>query len=122
MTPEECADRFFQLATEQDWDALGALFAPTAVVRQPGTGDFGVAQLLTNLRGLSKAGIRTAYESPRRVVSSDALVEQHDVRLTRADGVEVVVDICVVMRFQPDGLIVRVDEYFDSAAIAPLMV
>ena len=121
MTPEACADLFFRLATEQDWNALGELFAPEAVVRQPGSGDFGVAQLLTNLGQLSQAGIRTAYEKPRRVVSTDAVVEQHDVRLTRADGVEVVVDICVVMRFRPDGLIVRIDEYFDSAAIAPLL-
>ncbi len=121
MNIEANIEEFFRLATAQDWDALGAMFNVDAKVSQPGSGDMSVDGLMANLRGISAAGIRSSYENVRRVVGSDGVVEQHDVRLVRPDGVEVVVDICVVARFDDAGLIIRMDEYFDSAAIAPLM-
>jgi hypothetical protein len=51
----------------------------------------------------------------------DAVVEQHLVRLTRAsDGLELVSDVCVVIRFDDAGLITRVDEYADPAPLQAL--
>ena len=61
-----------------------------------------------------------AYENPRRIVGRDAVVEQHDVRMTRRDGAEVVLDVCIILRFDTEGRIVRIDEYLDSAGVAPL--
>ncbi len=121
MDIEALTDQFFQLGTTQDWEGMAAMFAKGAVVSQPGAGELGVDQLVLNLGGLSKAGIRTSYENVRRVVGADSVAEQHDVRLTRPDGVEVLLDVCVVMRFGADGLLTRVDEYFDPTAVAPLM-
>lgn len=121
MDIEALTDQFFRLATKQDWEGMAAMFAEGAIVSQPGAGELGVDQLLLNLGGLSKAGIRSTYENVRRVVSADSVAEQHDVRLTRPDGVEVLLDVCIVMRFGVDGLLTRVDEYFDPTVVAPLM-
>ena len=60
------------------------------------------------------------YENLRWIVSLDAVVEQHDVRMTLADGASVVLDVCILLRFGPDGKILRIDEYLDSAQVGPL--
>jgi ketosteroid isomerase-like protein len=39
---------------------------------------------------------------------------------TKPDGRVVRVDICVVAQFRDDCKIIRIDEYLDSAAAAPL--
>ena len=49
------------------------------------------------------------------------VVDQHVVTLTRPDGKSVSTDVCVVLRFDGDGRITRLDEYVDSVAFAELM-
>jgi hypothetical protein len=67
------------------------------------------------------AGISSTYENVRRVAGDHAVVEQHDVRFTRAsDGLEVVSDVCVVILFDDARLIVRLDEYADPAPLQRL--
>jgi ketosteroid isomerase-like protein len=41
--------------------------------------------------------------------------------MRRTDGVEVVADVCVLLRFDGSGLITRLDEYVDTAVFAPLL-
>ena len=55
-----------------------------------------------------------------RTVAEGVVTEQHIVTLTRPDGVPASCDVCVVVRFDDDGLITRVDEYLGMAAFAPL--
>ena len=71
-------------------------------------------------RGYKNARITGAVELLKR---PDELfvVEQHVRRLTRADGVSAACDVCVVVRFDPSGLISRLDEYVDTAAFASLL-
>ena len=77
--------------------------------------------LLRSMRGLVESLGDFGYENPRRVIGADAVVEQHDVRMTKKDGKEVRLDVCLILRFGADGLIVRLDEYLDSAAAADLV-
>ena len=56
----------------------------------------------------------------RRVVAASAVTEQHLVTLRRADGVEAASDACVVLRFDDDGKIVRLDEYVDAGSFAAI--
>jgi hypothetical protein len=112
----------FKLAVAQDADRLAAMYASNARIKQNFGEEMDVAGLLGFVRGLADAGISFSYENVRRVVGTDAVVEQHDVRLVRAaDGLEVVSEVCVVMRFDDAGLIVRVDEYADPAPLQALM-
>jgi ketosteroid isomerase-like protein len=121
MDLEARTDTLFGSAARQDWDGFAAGFAPDARMKQNFGPESDVATALTNLRGLMSIGLTIAYENVRRVVTSDVVVEQHDVRMRRTDGVEVVADVCVVLRFDGSGLITRLDEYVDTAAFAPLL-
>ena len=54
-------------------------------------------------------------------MADGATVEQHVVTLTRSDGVAVSADVCVVARFDDNGLVTSIDEYLDSAAFAAIL-
>ena len=42
-------------------------------------------------------------------------------RMTREDGREIVLDICILLHFDADGKITRIDEYLDSAQVAAFL-
>ena len=73
------------------------------------------------------ASIRLTYSSALGYcllvagLSVGVVTEQHVVTLTRADGFAASSDVCAVIRFDDNGLITRIDEYFDSAAFGPLL-
>jgi ketosteroid isomerase-like protein len=117
---EHLTATFFRVGEARDWDTWTAMFAPTAVVQQNGGPETGVPGTVANLQRMFAAGVTFGYERQRRIVGDRAVVEQHDVRMRREGHGEVVLDVCVVLRFDDDGLITRLDEYFDSAAAAPL--
>ncbi len=104
-----------------DAESVAALCAPGCRVKQNNDPDVDLDTLLVQLRAmLWDAGVTTAYSDIRRTVAEGVVTEQHLVTLTRPDGVQALCDACVVVRFDDDGLITRVDEYLDMAAFAPL--
>lgn len=115
-----CA-RFFQYSAAHAWDALANLCSPDTVFAQNGH-DTDLAGLLAMVDGLTSSGIEYSYSNVRRVVAPEArtVVEQHHVILRRGDGVEATPDACIVMQFDEAGVITRVEEYLDTAALAPL--
>jgi len=118
---EKLTDAFFDAITRGDLDDAVQRIHPDARAMQNVVGrEINARDLLLSLRGLLDSVDGFAYENPRRVVGADAVVEQHDVRLTRKDGSDVVLDVCIILRFGEDGRIVRLDEYLDSAAAAAL--
>ena len=118
---ETLTDDFFSAIVRGDWDDVEARIHPDARAYQNvGGGETNARSTFQQMRKLVESVASIAYENPRRVVASDAVVEQHDVRMTRKDGVDVVLDVCIILRFDDDGRIVRLDEYLDSAAAAGL--
>ncbi len=64
--------------------------------------------------------IKTRHYANRRVQLFDGgFVQQHDLKVVRADGVALTLPACIVCRVE-DGQIVRLDEYFDSARVDEL--
>jgi len=61
-----------------------------------------------------------SYEDIRVAPTPTGFVQQHILCCTTSSGEEVRVDACLVGTVE-DGQIVRIDEYVDSAAMAPLM-
>jgi hypothetical protein len=55
----------------------------------------------------------------RREVLKDGFFQQDILRATLPDGTPFVLSACMVVKIE-NGLIVRVDEYLDSAELAPL--
>lgn len=112
---EKWTDEFFDAISRGDLDEAQRRIHPEARAMQNVAGkEVGGRELLAGLRPLLDMLSGFAYENPRRVVGDDAVVEQHDVRLTREDGREVVLDVCIILRFDAEGRILRIDEYLDA--------
>ena len=118
---QRLTEEFFADISARNWqNALSRIHPEARAVQNISGQEVNAGDLLISMRGLVESLADFRYENPRRVVGQDAVVEQHDVRMTRRDGIEVVLDICIVLRFDTDGLITRIDEYLDSGALKPL--
>ena len=118
---QRLTEEFFADISARNWqNALSRIHPEARAVQNISGQEVNAGDLLISMRGLVESLADFRYENPRRVVGQDAVVEQHDVRMTRRDGIEVVLDICIVLRFDADGLITRIDEYLDSGALKPL--
>ena len=60
------------------------------------------------------------YENVRVTPTEDGFVQQHVFRGRSKSGAEITAPICLIAKVR-DGRIVRIDEYLDSAQMAPLM-
>ena len=120
MELTELMDELFRRAAASDAEGVAAMCADGCAVKQNIGDEGGVDELVAIIRGLADADVTTRYSDIRRVVADHAVTEQHLVTLTRADGVEVSADVCVVVHFDDEGKVVRLDEYLDGAALGPI--
>lgn len=112
--------QLFDIFESQEFDGLEALLAPDAKMKQNGNPEHDVAGLMAFVQGLKNEGVRVEYSDVRRSVGDGFVVEQHVVTLTRPDGKSASTDVCVVLRFDAEGRVTRLDEYTDSAVFATL--
>ena len=118
---EELTKAFFSDISARDWElAIERLDPDARAVQNISGNEVNARELLKSMRGLVESLAHFSYENPRRIVGKESVVEQHDVRMVRHDGVEVVIDICIVLRFSSEVLITRIDEYLDSGALQAL--
>ena len=54
-----------------------------------------------------------SYEILDRQFFDGGFVQQHVLRASRSDGVSIEMRVCIVIKVGADGLITRIDEYFD---------
>ena len=113
--------QLFAAFESQQFDGLDSMLSPDVRIKQNGNPEHGIQGLLAFVRGLENDGVSVAYSDVRRSVGDGFVVEQHVVTLTRPDGKSAATDVCVVLRFDDDGLITRLDEYADSAVFATLI-
>ena len=110
----------FSIFESQEFDGLERLLAPEAKMKQNGNPEHGLDGLMAFVEGLKNDGVSVAYSDVRRSVGDGFVVEQHVVTLTRPDGKAASTDVCVVLRFDAQGRITRMDEYADSVVFAAL--
>ena len=65
--------------------------------------------------------VERRYEVLDRQVFDDGFVQQHILLARGRTGASIALRVCLVVRIGADGLINRIDEYFDPAGIAPLL-
>jgi ketosteroid isomerase-like protein len=61
------------------------------------------------------------YEILDRQFFDGGFVQQHVLHATGRNGGSISMRVCIVIKVGANGLITRIDEYFDPAAIAPLL-
>jgi uncharacterized protein len=123
MTPQDYlafAKKFVGAIQAGDPDTVRACYAPDAKIWH---NNDGVEQTVDqNMRVLGWF-MRTLPDRKYRVLRLDALpdgfLQQHVLEATLPDGTPWAMDACVIVRMK-DGLIVRLDEYIDSAKAAAL--
>ena len=123
MTPEDTlafAERFVGAIQAGDPDAVRACYAPDARIWHNHDGvEQTVDQNLRVLGWFMRTLPDRRYRVIRREPLSDGFLQQQVLEATLPDGTPWAMDACVVVRMK-DGLIVRLDEYIDSAKAAEL--
>ena len=61
------------------------------------------------------------YEILDRQFFDGGFVQQHILHADGRTGASIAMRVCIVIKLGTDGLITRIDEYFDPAAMAPLL-
>lgn len=117
----DVADRLFGAIERGDYGTVDAMWADDVTVWHSGDSrDNDRVNALKVIRGLIDLTTTRGYEILDRQVFDGGFVQQHIVRASRADGVSIEMRVCVVIKVGADGLITRIDEYFDPADMAPL--
>ena len=112
------AKRFFDAIEAGDIDAVGAIYADDAVIWHNSDGLSNTREEnLETLRGFSRFIPERRYLDRRVQVSGEGFSQQHVLSGVRRDGARVSLAACIVCEVK-DGRITRLDEYFDTAALA----
>ena len=61
------------------------------------------------------------YDILDRRVFDGGFVQQHVLHADGANGAAIALRVCIVIKVNATGFIVRIDEYFDPADMAPLL-
>lgn len=78
------------------------------------------AKVLKVIDFLTRSVVGLRYEDVRITPTERGFVQQHVFRGTSASGEPVAAHVCLLAEVR-DGRITRIDEYLDSAQMAPLM-
>ncbi|MCZ8381196.1 nuclear transport factor 2 family protein [Mycobacterium sp. CPCC 205372] len=128
MTPappraaDQVADRLFTAIEAGDTAAVERLWAGDVLVWHSGDRqDNDRARALRVIGWFISRTTERRYEILDRTLFDGGFVQQHVLRAAGTDGATIAMRVCIVIRVSDDGLITRIDEYFDPAEMAPLL-
>ncbi len=118
--PVELARALIERTLAKDVDGAMALYREDAVAWRNVDGrTLGTRQIRKVLEFLATGVDGLRYDDVRLAPTDGGFVQQHTMRGTTKKGAAFESHACLVARVV-DGRIARMDEYFDSAAMAPL--
>ncbi len=118
----DVADRLFAAIERGDYGAVDRMWsADIAVWRVGARRDNDKARALRVIDWFITATTDRRYEILDRQLFDGGFVQQHILHATGRAGQSISMRVCIVIRVGKDGLIDRIDEYFDPADIAPLI-
>jgi ketosteroid isomerase-like protein len=118
----EVADRLFDAIERSDAAAVEAMWADDVLVWHSGDRrDNERARALRVISWFIENTTKRRYEILDRRVFGDGFVQQHILHATGTNGSMIAMRVCIVIIVRSDGLITRIDEYFDPAEMAPLL-
>lgn len=124
MTPQDYLDfaaRYMGAIQSGDTDVVRACYAPDAKLWHNTDGIEQTVEENMKLLGwmIRYIPVRN-YRIVRREALADGFVQQHVLEATLPGGAPWTMDACAVVRIK-DGVIVRLDEYIDSAQFKALL-
>ena len=122
----DVADRLFTAIANSDIAAVDRLWSDDIAVWRVGARrDNDKARALRVIDWFITTTTERRYQIlDRQLFDSGSIrgfVQQHILHATGHAGQSISLRVCIVIRVGADGLINRIDEYFDPAGIAPLL-
>ncbi|AFM16335.1 hypothetical protein Mycch_1535 [Mycolicibacterium chubuense NBB4] len=118
----DVADELFGAIERSDIGAVERLFSPDIAVWKSGDrADNDRPRSVKIINWFITTTAERRYEILDRRLFDGGFVQQHILHATGHGGASIAMRVCIVIAVGADGLITRVDEYFDPAEIAPLM-
>jgi ketosteroid isomerase-like protein len=118
----DVADRLFDAIERGDYEAVESLWAADVTVWHSGDdADNDRARALKVIRWFIRTTTTRSYEILDRQFFDGGFVQQHVLRADGASGASMTLRVCIVIKVDSGGSIVRIDEYFDPADMAPLL-
>jgi hypothetical protein len=118
----DVADRMFEAIESSDIAMVTQLWNDDVAVWK--TGEHRARDKERALRVITWFINRTTnrrYEILDRQLFDGGFVQQHILHANGGDGVSISMRVCIVIKLGVNGLISRIDEYFDPAELAPLL-
>jgi len=116
----QLAERFLGAVESGDSATVRACYAPDAVIWHNNDNvEQSVDKNMRTLDWFARKLPNRRYRVLRREALKDGFLQQHVLEATLPDGTAWALAACIVVEVR-DGRIVRLDEYLDSAATAPL--
>jgi ketosteroid isomerase-like protein len=117
----ELADRLFGAIERGEYETVEGMWADDVTVWRSGDSrDDDRVRALKVIRWFINVTTTRSYEILDRQVFDGGFVQQHILRARRADDVSIDMRVCIVIKVNAEGLITRIDEYFDPTDMAPL--
>ena len=118
----DVADRLFEAIEQSDVAMVTQLWNDDIVVWKTGEPrDRDKERALRVIAWFVNATTDRRYEILDRQIFDGGLVQQHILHANGRSGGSIAMRVCIVIKLAPNGLISRIDEYFDPAEIAPLL-
>jgi ketosteroid isomerase-like protein len=118
----DVADRLFDAIERADTAAIEGLWDDDVLVWHSGDAeDNERPQALRVIYWFIKRTIDRRYEILDRQVFDGGFVQQHILHANCRNGGLIAMRVCIVIKVGANGLITRIDEYFDPADMAPLL-
>jgi ketosteroid isomerase-like protein len=116
------AERLFAAIEKGDAASVEAMWADDVVVwKSAQPEDQAKKRALRVIFWFMDTTTERRYEILDRQLFDGGFVQQHVLHATGRTGGSISMRVCIVIKMGANGLINRIDEYFDPAAIAPLL-
>jgi ketosteroid isomerase-like protein len=117
----DVADRLFEAITNSDVAMVQQLWNDDVVVWKVADRDRDKERALRVIDWFVNTTTDRRYEILDRQLFEGGFVQQHILHATGRNGKSIAMRVCIVIKLGPNGLISRIDEYFDPAEIDPLL-
>ncbi len=118
----DVADRLFEAIANSDIVTVEQLFSEDVLVWHSGdTRDSAKDRAARIIDWFINTTIERRYEVLDRQFFDGGFVQQHILHADSRNGRSIHMRVCIVIKVGTDGLITRIDEYFDPAEMAPLL-
>jgi len=121
-TVAEVADRLFAAIESGDADTVEKMWDDDVLVWKSAEPEDQVkTRALRVIFWFMETTTERRYEILDRQFFDDGFVQQHILHATSRKGGSIALRVCIVIKLGANGLITKIDEYFDPAELEPLL-